>query len=95
MDAPHSDGWTAFVDACQLAGGYWPKRNIRTFPGVFVYFARRLLLATRVIKEDATGFNAFSSPKQPAVGGVSSTYDLDWLLISKLAKRYTSGKIFV
>ena len=43
------------------------------------------MLPTRIMKEDANGFNAFISPRQPVVGGVSISYDLNWTLLNSLS----------
>ena len=85
LEEANSDGWNNLNDAFVLAGGKNKAKNIRTYSGVFVYFNRRLMLAPRVIKQDASGFDAFVSPRQPAVGGVSINYDLNWTVLNRIS----------
>jgi L-asparaginase len=84
---PHTDGWSNLMGAIECASGILTPVGIRRLPGVFVYFNRHLFMGTRIVKTDAAGFNAFSSPKIPPVAeSTTSGLQVNWLLLNRVAK---------
>ena len=54
-------------------------------PEVSLYFAGRLLRGCRAVKIDASGLDAFASPKAPPLGIVGARIEINWKLVRHVA----------
>ncbi|MGE5549945.1 MAG: asparaginase [Bacteroidota bacterium] len=76
MEETRNDAQENLLTSLMILG-----RHHAGLPGVYIYFANRLLRGNRATKIDADSFAAFASPNFPPVGTAGINIVIDWDLV--------------
>ncbi len=89
MDRHDTDATGNLWGACTLAFHDDSRQDIWLIPEVCVYFNRKILRGTHLVKEDASGMDAFDTPRTHLLGSYTSdcTFDMDLHLIGYICHK--------